>query len=42
MTWGIGSIISIFYNGVILGAVAADYVQAGYADFCSAGCCRMA
>jgi uncharacterized membrane protein SpoIIM required for sporulation len=33
MTWGIGSIMSIFYNGVILGAVAADYTQAGYTQF---------
>jgi len=33
ITWGIGSVITIFYNGVILGAVAADYVQAGYTQF---------
>lgn len=32
-TWGIGSTILLFYNGVTLGAVAADYVQAGYGEF---------
>ena len=31
MTWGVGTIILLFYNGVILGAVAADYVCAGFA-----------
>lgn len=29
MTWGIGTITVLFYNGVILGAVALDYVRAG-------------
>jgi uncharacterized membrane protein SpoIIM required for sporulation len=33
MSWGIGSVATIFYNGVMLGAVAADYVQAGYVQF---------
>jgi uncharacterized membrane protein SpoIIM required for sporulation len=33
MTWGIGSVVTIFYNGVTLGAVAADYTQAGYVQF---------
>lgn len=33
ITWGIGSIIVLFYNGVILGAVAFDYVRAGQAKF---------
>jgi uncharacterized membrane protein SpoIIM required for sporulation len=33
ITWGIGSVASIFYNGVMLGAVAADYAQAGYVQF---------
>jgi uncharacterized membrane protein SpoIIM required for sporulation len=32
-TWGVGTIILLFYNGVILGAVAADYVGAGYGQF---------
>jgi len=33
MTWGIGTLIMLFYNGVILGAVAADYVLAGETSF---------
>lgn len=33
MTWGIGTLILLFYNGVILGAVAVDYVTAGQAKF---------
>lgn len=33
ITWGIGSVIMLFYNGVMVGAVAADYVQAGYTQF---------
>ncbi|HSH94830.1 MAG TPA: stage II sporulation protein M [Roseimicrobium sp.] len=33
MTWGIGSIILLFYNGVILGAVAIDYILAGETRF---------
>lgn len=33
MTWGIGTLILLFYNGVILGAVAADYVAGGQATF---------
>ena len=33
MTWGVGTIIMLFYNGVILGAVAADYMLAGQAKF---------
>jgi uncharacterized membrane protein SpoIIM required for sporulation len=32
-TWGVGTIILLFYNGVILGAVAADYMGAGYGQF---------
>src|ERR1017187_9175321 len=28
MTWGVGTLILLFYNGVILGAVAADYIGA--------------
>ena len=31
--WGLGTIISLFYNGVILGAVAIDYIQDGQALF---------
>ncbi len=33
MTWGIGTLIMLFYNGVILGAVALDYVLAGQTSF---------
>ncbi len=33
MTWGIGTILLLFYNGVILGAVALDYVLAGETKF---------
>jgi uncharacterized membrane protein SpoIIM required for sporulation len=33
ITWGIGTILLLFYNGVILGAVAVDYVQAGQWKF---------
>ena len=33
ITWGIGTLILLFYNGVILGAVALDYVLAGEASF---------
>jgi uncharacterized membrane protein SpoIIM required for sporulation len=32
-TWGFGSIVILFYNGVILGAVSADYIIAGEAKF---------
>ncbi len=33
MTWGVGTIIMLFYNGVMLGAVALDYVRAGQTTF---------
>jgi uncharacterized membrane protein SpoIIM required for sporulation len=33
ITWGVGTSISLFYNGVILGAVAVDYVYAGQSQF---------
>ena len=33
ITWGAGTVILLFYNGVILGAVAADYVAGGQATF---------
>jgi uncharacterized membrane protein SpoIIM required for sporulation len=33
MTWGIGTILMLFYNGVILGAVAVDYIRAGQTKF---------
>jgi len=33
MTWGIGTLILLFSNGVMLGAVAVDYILAGQATF---------
>jgi len=33
MSWGCGTIIMLFYNGVILGAVAVDYIRAGETKF---------
>jgi uncharacterized membrane protein SpoIIM required for sporulation len=33
MTWGVGTIIMLFYNGIMLGAVAVDYVRAGQIKF---------
>ena len=33
VTWGIGSIFTLFYNGVTLGAVAFDYIGAGQTSF---------
>ena len=33
MTWGVGTLIMLFYNGVILGAVALDYVLGGETAF---------
>ena len=29
MTWGVGTILMLFYNGVMLGAVAVDYITHG-------------
>lgn len=33
MTYGIGTILLLFYNGVILGLIATDYVSAGFTRF---------
>src|SRR6266478_5516437 len=33
MTWGFGTIIMLFYNGIMIGAIAVDYVRAGQAKF---------
>ena len=33
MTWGIGTIIMLFYNGVILGAICMDYIADGQLKF---------
>lgn len=36
LTCGVGTIIVLFYNGIILGLVGADYVQAGFGRFLAA------
>ncbi len=36
MTWGIGTLILLFYNGVVLGAIGADYIQDGQGGFLAA------
>lgn len=33
LTWGVGTVVMLFYNGVILGAVVWDYVLDGQAVF---------
>jgi len=33
ITWGLGTLILLFYNGVILGAVCYDYIVAGESVF---------
>jgi uncharacterized membrane protein SpoIIM required for sporulation len=33
LTWGLGTVVIMFYNGVILGAVAFDYIVAGQSVF---------
>jgi uncharacterized membrane protein SpoIIM required for sporulation len=33
LTWGIGTIIVLFYNGIIMGAISIDYIQAGQTKF---------
>jgi uncharacterized membrane protein SpoIIM required for sporulation len=33
LTWGIGTVLLLFYNGVILGLVGADFVAAGQTVF---------
>ncbi len=33
ISWGIGTIIMLFYNGVILGAIAVDYIMDGQLRF---------
>jgi uncharacterized membrane protein SpoIIM required for sporulation len=32
-TWGLGTIVMLFYNGVILGAVSTDYILGGQTKF---------
>ncbi len=33
MTWGVGTVLMLFYNGVSVGAVAVDYIRAGQTKF---------
>lgn len=33
MTWGVGTLIIMVYNGVIIGAIAIDYILAGQTSF---------
>ncbi len=33
MTWGLGTVIMLFFNGIMLGAVAVDYIRAGQTSF---------
>jgi len=33
MTWGIGTLLMLFYNGIMLGAVTVDFVAAGQTKF---------
>jgi len=33
ITWGVGTVIMLFYNGAMLGAVTLDYVIAGQSEF---------
>src|SRR5881396_676427 len=33
MTWGLGTILMLFYNGIALGAISADYVADGQTKF---------
>jgi uncharacterized membrane protein SpoIIM required for sporulation len=32
-TWGIGTLVLLFYNGIVLGAVALDFIHAGQSAF---------
>src|SRR6266436_6058720 len=33
MTWGFGTIVMLFYNGIMIGAIAVDYMLAGQTRF---------
>src|SRR5262249_19465429 len=35
-TWGIGTIVDLFYNGAILGGICVDYLAAGEGTFLAA------
>jgi uncharacterized membrane protein SpoIIM required for sporulation len=32
-TWGIGTLLMLFYNGIMVGAIVIDYILAGQAKF---------
>jgi uncharacterized membrane protein SpoIIM required for sporulation len=36
LTWGIGTVVVLFYNGVILGGICIDYLSAGEGTFLAA------
>jgi uncharacterized membrane protein SpoIIM required for sporulation len=36
LTWGVGTIVVLLYNGVILGGICVDYVGAGEGTFLAA------
>ena len=33
MSWGVGTILMLFYNGIMIGAIGVDYVRAGQTKF---------
>jgi uncharacterized membrane protein SpoIIM required for sporulation len=33
MTWGVGTILMLFYNGIALGAISVDYITDGQTKF---------
>jgi uncharacterized membrane protein SpoIIM required for sporulation len=33
MTWGLGTVLMLFYNGIVLGAISVDYVRDGQTQF---------
>jgi uncharacterized membrane protein SpoIIM required for sporulation len=33
MTWGVGTIVTLFYNGIVLGAISVDYIADGQSKF---------
>jgi uncharacterized membrane protein SpoIIM required for sporulation len=36
LTWGIGTFVALFYNGVVLGGICVDYLSAGEGTFLAA------
>jgi len=33
MTWGLGTVLMLFYNGIVLGAISVDYIRDGQTQF---------